>query len=150
MIIPTIDDVFIKFITVIIPIITFMVLLVYSSISGLKYVPNLKMFYDMLFDNFETSGENMLNFIEMVVKTTPVTSTDYVPSTTTSSSNPTEQFGNMKTVIEPYPIMYYINKSKEYVSSSISEIISTLKYKFSRIITQSYVSGNTIRTTRLR
>jgi hypothetical protein len=149
MIIPTTNGVFIKFITVIIPLIAFMILLIYSSISGLHYVPNINMFYDMLFDNFETSGKDMLNFVEMVVRTTPTSSSEYTASNPVSSTS-TEQFGNMTTVHEPSPITYYINKSKDYITNSISSSLATLKHEFSRMITKSYVSGNTIRTTRLR
>lgn len=142
MIIPSMKNTFAKFIIVMIALVGFFVLLIYASLSDVKYIPNIHMFYDMLFDNFETSSAELISFIESVVENT----------------RPLEEhFGNMSepenlTVRKKSTLYENSYSSSQYVSNIISDIFTKTmdftRFQFSKLITKSYVDGNVIRTTR--
>ena len=141
LILPSTGDVALKFVIVMGIMIGFMVALVYTSLTGMKFVPNIHMFYDMLFDNFETSGNEMMEFIETVVRNTPAIAVN-------------ESFGNMTEI--PLSSPHTASRSNPLLTSYTMDTISDLydragdavSSQFNKMMTKSYVRGNTIRTTR--
>lgn len=149
LIIPSVGDVMVKFIIVMGILIGFMVLLVYTSLSNMKFVPNIHMFYDMLFDNFETSGNEMLAFIESVVQNIP----EVRKHNTSVDTRVNENFENINEISAIYTNSNVESISQpSYFINIISKLYDRIGYavneEFSKIMAKSYVTGNTIRTTR--
>jgi uncharacterized protein YbjQ (UPF0145 family) len=46
----------------------FVIALLYASLWDVKYAPNYRMFWDMVFDNYETSVRDLATFVHTVVR----------------------------------------------------------------------------------
>jgi hypothetical protein len=122
--------------------------IIYACIFDAKYTPNIMMFYDMIFDNYETSEKELTQFIRDIIGTIPAKNPlNSVPSTI-SSTRDIAGFGTMQdysTTITTNTINDKLLKVKDNIATACNVIIMGIKSVFNKMAVRAYISGNTIR-----